>query len=459
MMRTMQLSRSRLTWFWDLGRLRIGPWCAVVAALLSGRALAEPVPHHFAGITVSEDQGVALSLGGSVSNLIPGLTGSLSNQFLQMFDMYVVETSTKLPGWTRAATLLRTNSEASPLQFHDPQPAAGGPRFYRTTTNHLLTWFLKPTGPYPVGVLDRVMTDPARTNLYRYTPKTNAFMVTIFYPAEAPAAGMLPDSMWPRRIASDPGVYSMLGLDGRWAKLFATASGHRFREAPLAARPNRFPVLFFSHGLTFRLAYSQMAEELASHGYVVITADHPDCFATEFPDGRYLKGGSPDNAGRFKDMEFLVNEAVRMNTDDTFCAGRLDLELMGILGASYGGIAAEMCRRDPRLKCVALVDGNNFQLPDSGIGKPFLAMSGTASEYLAINQALFDRAKSSATFLAIEGADHRTFWDEAWGPKLPEGRSRAVAMNTALVWFFATRLKGEMPTFPSHPEIVNVQRK
>lgn len=52
---------------------------------------------------------------------------------------------------------------------------------------------------------------PPRTNLYRYNPKTNAFMVTIFYPAETPAAGALPDSMWPRRIASDPGVYSMLG--------------------------------------------------------------------------------------------------------------------------------------------------------------------------------------------------------------------------------------------------------
>ena len=31
-------------------------------------------------------------------------------------------------------------------------------------------------------------------------------------------------------------------------------------------------------------------EELASHGYVVVSMDHVDCWATEFPDGRYLAG-------------------------------------------------------------------------------------------------------------------------------------------------------------------------
>ena len=95
-----------------------------------------------------------------------------------------------------------------------------------------------------------------------------------------------------------------------------------------------------------------MAEELASHSYAVIVPDHPDCFGSEFPDGRYLAGTSGDNAGRFKDMEFLVAEIVRMNAEDPFFADHLDLERMGIYGGSYGGIAAEMCRRDDRLKCV-----------------------------------------------------------------------------------------------------------
>ena len=118
-----------------------------------------------------------------------------------------------------------------------------------------------------------------------------------------------------------------------------------------------------------------------------------------------------------------------------------------------------MCRRDDRLKCVALVDGMNFQVPTSGIGKPFLAMSGTASEYLSVNQGLLNQAQTNATFIQIQGADHRTFWDEAWGPKLPTGRPRAVAMDAAVVWFFATYLKGETPPFPTNPAIVNVQRK
>ena len=42
-------------------------------------------------------------------------------------------------------------------------------RFYCTYTNQFLTFYPAPTGPFPVGTVDRVMIDPARgTNLYRY---------------------------------------------------------------------------------------------------------------------------------------------------------------------------------------------------------------------------------------------------------------------------------------------------
>jgi hypothetical protein len=150
--------------------------------------LAQPVPHHFSGITVLPDKTVTLSLDGSVSNMFK-LSGLISNQFQQTLDLYVVDASTNLTDWTPLARLLRTNNDPNPLVFQDTNAASLSQRFYRTFTNHLLTCFPKPSGPFAVGTVDRVMVDPARTNRYRYTPATNAFMVTFWYPADPPAAG------------------------------------------------------------------------------------------------------------------------------------------------------------------------------------------------------------------------------------------------------------------------------
>src|SRR5262245_53321680 len=89
-----------------------------VAMLLTvnGVGLSQPVPHHFSNIATSQGSAISLSLDGSVSNLF-NLTGTISNQFMQMFDLYSVEASTNLADWTRLALLLRTNNDPNPLLF------------------------------------------------------------------------------------------------------------------------------------------------------------------------------------------------------------------------------------------------------------------------------------------------------------------------------------------------------
>ncbi len=183
---------------------------------------AQPVPHHFEGIAASSDRTITLSLGGSVSNMF-SLSGTISNQFMEMFDLYAVETSPDLRDWTPLALMVRTNNDPNPLIVQDTDTAGLSQRFYRTFTNHLVTAFPKPSGPFAVGTVDRVMVDPARTNLYRYTPKTNAFMVTFWYPAAPPPAGVLPGPMWDKRFAADPAPYAYLGYDARWTNICTTA--------------------------------------------------------------------------------------------------------------------------------------------------------------------------------------------------------------------------------------------
>lgn len=272
---------------------------------------------------------------------------------------------------------------------------------------------------------------------------------------------MLPGPAWDKQLAADTGLYSLAGMDSRWAKIVPLAVGHHLRAAPLATNQVRLPVLLYSHGLPgSRCHVSQMAEELASHGYVVVAPDHHDCWASEFPDGRYLTGNwSGDNAGRFHDFEFLLDELARLDASDPVFAGRLDLDRLGVFGVSFGGMVAEMCRRDDRLKCAALLDATNFQLPSAGLQKPLLAINAPGSAFLTENESLFNKAVRNATWLQISGAQHLTFADPAWGPQIPWGRSPALAIDACLVWFSDTYLKGEAPPFPANSEIVGVHRK
>jgi len=122
--------------------------CSLVLAGAFAEAQAQPLPHHFTGIIALADKTVGLSLDGSVSNMF-NLTGTISNQFMQMFDLYPVEASTDLADWTRLALLLRTNNDPNPLLFQDPNAAGLNRRFYRTFTNYLITMFPNPSGPLP----------------------------------------------------------------------------------------------------------------------------------------------------------------------------------------------------------------------------------------------------------------------------------------------------------------------
>ena len=117
-----------------------------------------------------------------------------------MFDLYLVEASTNLADWTRLALLLRTNNNPTPLLFQDTHVAGFSQRFYRAHTNHLITGFPKPTGPFAVGTFSRILTDSSRSN--RYGIKTNnSSMSTFWYPAEPLRAGSLPGA-YNERIAA-----------------------------------------------------------------------------------------------------------------------------------------------------------------------------------------------------------------------------------------------------------------
>jgi len=73
---------------------------------------------------------------------------------------------------------------------------------------------------------------------------------------------------------------------------------------------------------------------------------------------------------------------------------------------------------------------------------------------------LYLRTQQDAVWLKIANAGHFAFSDCAWAVETPpKCRPGAVATNACVVWCFNPCLKGESPSFPTHPELINVQSK
>jgi dienelactone hydrolase len=447
---------------------------------------AQPVPHHLEAITLAPDRTVALTVAGSASNMFPGLPSVVSNQFRQMFDIYVFNTSSNLVDWTRLGLLVRSNNDSNSLIVHDANAANLTQRFYSAATNHFVTGFPKPTGTFSVGTCSRVLTDLTRSN--RFGLRANSsFMSTFWYPATPPGAAALPGRYTDKAVAADGRFLSSWGWSPQWTNVLLRCFAYSLPDAALPPGTNRFPIILHSPGFTCdRRLNSQAAEELASHGYIVVSVDHEDCHATVFPDDRGVRYFSPGSIGelalfqsRTNDVQFLLGELQRIDSSDPLLKGSLDLDRLGIMGMSAGGrIAAETGREDSRIKCVALLDAyipddpSGATLYNKGLPKPFLAMNNTLldhglGDFAPGNQRLYTLATNDAILLKIKNAGHFTFTDFAWKVELTSSSRRgAMAINACLLSFFNKYLQGRDDGLlsgpnspPDWPEIIQFKVK
>jgi len=127
-------------------------------------------------------------------------------------------------------------------------------------------------------------------------------------------------------------------------------------------------------------------EELASHGYVVVTIDHThDAGEVEFPDGRVETLAVPDVseetiaraiAVRVADSRFVLDRLATVNATDQIhgLRGAFDLSRTGMFGHSLGGATtAATMYHDPRVKAGANLDGTFFgATATAGTDRPFL---------------------------------------------------------------------------------------
>jgi dienelactone hydrolase len=301
---------------------------------------------------------------------------------------------------------------------------------------------LTPTGPYPVGRTITEWTDHTRTDPLAPQPgMPRELSVWLWYPA-SPQPGAQP-------APYAPGAWAELhlgGLPGVGETSFEDVHDHAFADVPAAT--GRFPIVVLAPGMGFAAPqYTTLAENLASHGYVVagvtptysanLTVLHGQPMsATDAGnpalDADNLHVGPPQADGDrlagiwAADARFVATQAATPDTSARL-AGHVNATTTVYIGHSFGGAAAlEACRSDPHCAGAADLDGTQYgPVVHSGLTRPTMligsensCITGTCQPATPGDQADHDTANALLTASAgpswcyrIKNAGHFNFSD------------------------------------------------
>src|SRR5260370_31826530 len=156
----------------------------------------------------------------------------------------------------------------------------------------------EPTGPCPVGTTSLYLKDASRPDPWAAGVSARELMVSLWYPA-TPSDGRRARYMTP---AESELLLTSRGLTSVPPDVLSTVRTNAVSDATPAGRQRSLPLVVLSPGFTMpRSTLTALAEDLASHGYVVAGADHTyESDATAFPDGRVTTciARQPPRSGR-----------------------------------------------------------------------------------------------------------------------------------------------------------------
>jgi predicted dienelactone hydrolase len=270
------------------------------------------------------------------------------------------------------------------------------------------------------------------------------------------------------------------GITGVPQDALSTVRTNAISDATPAGGQRSLPLVVLSPGFTnSRSALTALAEDLASHGYVVAGIDHTyESFATAFPDGRVttaLAREAPRRgpgfwekvvAGRAADVSFVLDEltgAYRAWPG----AGLIDPSRIAMAGHSAGGAAAIAAMlADSRIRAGIDMDGaTHAPIPDSGLSRPFLFL-GKQSNYTPGGEGAVTTWEHDwklmtgwKRWLVVAGTEHASFTDLALladqigidiGAGIPGARSLDIARAYVRA-FFDLHLRGKPQALLDQP--------
>jgi predicted dienelactone hydrolase len=285
-----------------------------------------------------------------------------------------------------------------------------------------------PTGDHAVGRESWVWVDDSRPE--GHTPDTHdvrSVPVRAWYPAQAGTgqpAGYVEDLAVIEAGLKASGELSWLETLG-----LRMVRHQALQGAEVAVSDGGFPVLILSPGNATNVGfYSALAEDLASKGYVVIGIDHAfQVAAVRIEDGSVavydqsmdagLESIGPKIEERVADMAFVLDRIREGTGDIEFLAPSLDLDRIGVLGHSNGGISAvELCRADFAIAACLNIDGQSVGGPfghergASAPEQPFMYLTKETFIHDVVH-GRFEAAGAGAVRAVVPAAEHGDFTD------------------------------------------------
>ncbi|MEZ4775337.1 MAG: family membership [Bacteroidia bacterium] len=346
-----------------------------------------------------------------------------------------------------------------------------------------------PTGTYAVGRTTFAWKDSTRTDSLAPTPDVKRELVVwVWYPADSANSDIVAD-YFPADLRKALKERQGPVLSNIILKDLSKVHSHSILNARLSSKQVSYPVLLMKSGIGAMAGdYTTLAEELASHGYVVVGSDAPySTSVVVFPDGRVVFGtqqGNPGDSAPSEERTRRLNRLVTIWTADTrfvldkleslnkgdvnnIFSGHLNLQELGVFGHSFGGATAlQFCRDDIRCKVSVDMDGAPFgAVSTTGLPKPVMFLladhaeeSDSASLEIQSNiQSIYDRLPESRIWISLRGARHFNFSDRAiltewfvsriFGALGPIGEERGLTVSSAcLRIFFDVYLKARPVT-------------
>jgi dienelactone hydrolase len=238
---------------------------------------------------------------------------------------------------------------------------------------------------------------------------------------------------------------------------------HALPGARISTNQSQYPVIIYVAGYSGPRAENlEKCEDLASHGYIVISADHWEVYGTVFPDGTYLHGssvyaGEPSSKlsdpafahtvfdRRIRDLQTILADLDRGEASGSGLASHADTNNIGFMGFSFGGgVSGEMCRTNERCRAALLLDPGAQgadELVRLGLQKPYLLMTSTSDIGY---QSFFDKATNGAVWFVLSNTVHSSFsyGYETINPN-PTNRDLQRTMKAYALSFFNKFLKNQ----------------
>ncbi|HWD21319.1 MAG TPA: family membership [Verrucomicrobiae bacterium] len=342
-----------------------------------------------------------------------------------------------------------------------------------------------PTGTFAVGRAVYDWRDDLRVDPLAPAPETKRELLAwIWYPA-APGSSLAVDDYVPLELraggaSAGAGVLALLTRDP--LKVHA----HSIPDADVSSQERAYPVVVMRAGASAEVVnYTSLAEDLASHGYIVVGFDAPyRTIRVAFPDGRVITRTPENNPENYEgqpqasrlhellnawtaDIGFALDRLAQLNASDPSAkfTGRLDLTRVGVFGHSFGGAqSAQFCSQDPRCKAGVDLDGRPLgSVIQTGLRQPFMFLLSDQNtsdqegrQVMADIQSIYNRLPSDGRLIIkIRGANHFTFSDDGallksrlvrgvlrmFGKLGIEGRRQLAVTAYCIHTFFDTHLK------------------